>query len=596
MYNKQTWLDEIPDMTKPIYDSSGKQKTDPQTGRPLFELVQVGTRITSNRLNTMEGGIEAAHTLVEQLAKELGGNFVVPVNGTMGLQCSAQGLKASWTSGIAYVGGRRYQVAAGEVSLNPTQGQYLYVDTDGVVKKTTTKETAAAGLLLFYVATDTSGVLSTTDHRVNISLDEIIKKLENDHVPDASLTQKGKVQLTNATNSTSESLVPNAKALSTARQEAISAAAMDATTKANTAETNAKNYVDDNFRKPSDLTQANLVKNSSFLQGSDYWQSNNVRNWGSYSNTYAGFFMAVDTTTSIPLNQYATLTSEPIGVSQTIYRLTALLHTAGSLADSRVYIEVVNNANNNIIGSLLANNQTWWHRKSTLITIPAGVSAIVLRLVVNNFPSAGTAGFSRISLTEGTQDFPYSQEMDIRALYEQTQLVKQSGVDAKNGVVGAINAKNGNASTNDTWPTLVSKINAIQTGPKYASGTVDRSTTQVRFTLPSGNGAWDRFPITVTGLAFHPNRIIIYLKNNIGTRDVVGVYDYGSFNPANGYGYTRLFEGGDVYVYRLYENSANGGDIEAWVSDQGFQLPIFSTDRNLTKIEWEAFRVLEGMS
>ena len=145
MYNKQTWLDEIPDMTKPIYDSSGKQKTDPQTGRPLFELVQVGTRITSNRLNTMEGGIEAAHTLVEQLAKELGGNFVALNNGTMGLQCSAQGLKASWTSGIAYVGGRRYQVAAGEMSLNPTQGQYLYVDTDGVVKRRHPKQQLRRG-------------------------------------------------------------------------------------------------------------------------------------------------------------------------------------------------------------------------------------------------------------------------------------------------------------------------------------------------------------------------------------------------------------------------------------------------------------------
>lgn len=172
-------------MTKPIYDASGKQKTDPQTGRPLFELVQVGTRITSNRLNTMEGGIEAAHTLVEQLAKELGGNFVALNNGTMGLKCSAQGLKASWTSGIAYVGGRRYQVAAGEMSLNPTQGQYLYVDTDGVVKKTTSQATAQKGLVFFYVATDTSGVISTTDHRVNVSLEEILKKLKDIDIEEA---------------------------------------------------------------------------------------------------------------------------------------------------------------------------------------------------------------------------------------------------------------------------------------------------------------------------------------------------------------------------------------------------------------------------
>lgn len=83
----------------------------------------------------MESGIEAAHTLVEQLGKELGGNFVVAIDGTMGLLCTAQGLKVTWTAGIAYVGGRRYQVTAGEMSLNPTQGQYLYVDIDGVVKR-----------------------------------------------------------------------------------------------------------------------------------------------------------------------------------------------------------------------------------------------------------------------------------------------------------------------------------------------------------------------------------------------------------------------------------------------------------------------------
>ena len=83
MYNKQQWLDEIPDMSRPILDGSGKQKTDPQTGRPLFELVQAGTRITSARLNNMEGGIEGAHVLIEQLAKELAGNFIAAIDGVM---------------------------------------------------------------------------------------------------------------------------------------------------------------------------------------------------------------------------------------------------------------------------------------------------------------------------------------------------------------------------------------------------------------------------------------------------------------------------------------------------------------------------------
>ncbi|CAI6073911.1 hypothetical protein PAECIP112173_02305 [Paenibacillus sp. JJ-100] len=224
MYNKQEWKDEIPDLTRPIMDSgTGKQKTDPQTGRPLFELVQVGTRITSTRLNNMESGIEAAHTLIEQLAKELGGNFVVPVDGIMGLLCTAQGLEVTWTAGIAYVGGRRYQVPAGEMQLNPTQGQYLYVDIDGVVKKTTSQATAKAGLPLLYVATDTSGVISTTDQRVNVSLEEILKRLDNVQIPNASLTTTGITKLNNATTSLSETEAATPKAVNDARKAAMDA-------------------------------------------------------------------------------------------------------------------------------------------------------------------------------------------------------------------------------------------------------------------------------------------------------------------------------------------------------------------------------------
>lgn len=212
MYNKQVWKDEIPDLARPILDGSGKQKTDPQTGRPLFELVQEGTRITSARLNTMEGGIEAAHTLVEQMSKELGGNFVAVIDGVMGLQCSAQGLTVTWTTGVAYVGGRRYEVSAGNMPLNPTQGQYLYVDVDGIVKKTTSQATAKKGLLLFYVATDTSGVISSKDHRVNISMEEIMNKIDS----------------------------------------AVTTAALDATAKADAARVSAKTYTDDQVKGIAD--------------------------------------------------------------------------------------------------------------------------------------------------------------------------------------------------------------------------------------------------------------------------------------------------------------------------------------------------------
>lgn len=180
MYNKQEWKDEIPDLTKPIMDpSTGKQKTDQQTGRPLFELVQEGTRITSSRLNTMEDGIEAAHGLVEILIKEMGGNFVATSNGIRGLACTTQGLKVKWTAGVAYVNGLRYEVDAGETDLTPTKGQYVYVDTDGVVKVATNVKVVHKGLVIFYVSTDTSGVISSEDRRINLNMEELRKRIES---------------------------------------------------------------------------------------------------------------------------------------------------------------------------------------------------------------------------------------------------------------------------------------------------------------------------------------------------------------------------------------------------------------------------------
>ncbi|MFE4201175.1 hypothetical protein [Aneurinibacillus aneurinilyticus] len=200
-YNKQTWKDEIPDLTKPIKDASGKQKTDPQTGRPLYELVQEGTRITSARLNHAEQGIEDAHILIEQLAQEWGGSFVASPNGTAGFQFTVSGLTVSWTAGVGYVAGRRFDVAAGSLTLNPTQGQYIYLDTDGVVKRTTSQTTANAGLLLWYFATDASKVITSTDRRRTITPDTFAKKEE------VVLKEPGKGLSTNDYNNTEKAKV-----------------------------------------------------------------------------------------------------------------------------------------------------------------------------------------------------------------------------------------------------------------------------------------------------------------------------------------------------------------------------------------------------
>ncbi|MED0675881.1 hypothetical protein ABEV55_16985 [Aneurinibacillus thermoaerophilus] len=178
-YEKQTWIPHIVDPNKPLIDpKTGKQAIDPNTGRVLWQPVQEGTRFTPGRMNHMEEGIEQAHILIEQLAKEWGGNFVASPNGAAGFQFSHDGLTVSWTAGIAYVNGRRLEVPAGSMELNPTQGQYIYLDTDGTMKKTTSQATAEAGLLLWYFATDASQVITSTDKRKIITPDTYAKKEE----------------------------------------------------------------------------------------------------------------------------------------------------------------------------------------------------------------------------------------------------------------------------------------------------------------------------------------------------------------------------------------------------------------------------------
>lgn len=150
-YQKQTWQNRI---------------VDPVSGA----VIQAGTRFTENRMNHIEEGISAAHALSESIVGEVNSSFVSVSGGSMGLVFTAGGLTASWTAGAAYVNGVRLDVATGYIPLHPTQGQYLYLDTDGVVKITTSSSIADAKCPLWYFATDASKVLAATDRRRSIGI------------------------------------------------------------------------------------------------------------------------------------------------------------------------------------------------------------------------------------------------------------------------------------------------------------------------------------------------------------------------------------------------------------------------------------------
>ncbi|ASS75760.1 hypothetical protein CIG75_12710 [Tumebacillus algifaecis] len=150
-YQKQAWQNRI---------------VDPVTGA----VIQEGTRFTETRMNHIEEGIFAAHTFSESIVGEVNTGFVSTSGGSMGLAFTASGLTASWTAGIAFVKGVRIEVSVGSIHLHQTQGQYLYLDTDGVVKITTSSTVADANCPLWYFATDASKVLTSSDRRRSIGI------------------------------------------------------------------------------------------------------------------------------------------------------------------------------------------------------------------------------------------------------------------------------------------------------------------------------------------------------------------------------------------------------------------------------------------
>ncbi|MFJ2044514.1 phage tail protein [Paenibacillus taichungensis] len=173
-----------------------------------------------------------------------------------------------------------------------------------------------------------------------------------------------------------------------------------------------------------------------------------------------------------------------------------------------------------------------------------------------------------------------------------TQDVFQSGVDAKNGIVGAINAKGGSASTNDNWATLANKVRAIETGVKYATGTLTSPIGQMLFLDRAGIGLYAS-PLTVTGLSFKPTRIIVRTVSFSGTSSVINVYDRStelSVGNTGLYQLTYSNQGSalsDVRLVRVFEYASMPTE-GANVNSNSFRLPVGSGN---VEYKWEAFGV-----
>lgn len=109
-------------------------------------------------------------------------------------------------------------------------------------------------------------------------------------------------------------------------------------------------------------------------------------------------------------------------------------------------------------------------------------------------PSASTGAKGIVQLSDALNSTSTSHAATANAVkkaYDEALAAKQSGVDAKNRIVGAISAKGVPASANDTWPTLETKIRQINTGGRTDlsfsyEGELREEKTITIFTFPAG--------------------------------------------------------------------------------------------------------------
>ncbi|UPK45207.1 pyocin knob domain-containing protein [Paenibacillus pabuli] len=174
---------------------------------------------------------------------------------------------------------------------------------------------------------------------------------------------------------------------------------------------------------------SNLVQNSSALLGLYGWASSGTAPWSVYTalshKTLKYFYVP----NAVPAGQLSILTSDIITVFAGDFYLQALFYTL-SMDKGDMYIEVLNVATSTMIDSLTATLNANWHRKSKKITIPSGVTQIRLRLVVagkETGVNASTKAITRIKLSYGSVDVPYTAEGDDLALLGYTNKMRSWG-------------------------------------------------------------------------------------------------------------------------------------------------------------------------
>ncbi|MGG1641889.1 pyocin knob domain-containing protein [Paenibacillus sp. NRS-1782] len=314
---------------------------------------------------------------------------------------------------------------------------------------------------------------------------------------DASLTQKGIVQLTNATNSTSETLAPTAKALKTTYDLANSAY-------------RARGNV------PSDWNTAILSGNYAVA----------LANWTGYSNYPAGSYtygkLVVHGDYGLRVQTYHTHDNPGrvytrVSFNDTDWRAWTEVITSNTTANWQKYRLTTDTGSNILYISGDLNNLTknGFYAGENLGNCPLG-KALGTWAYIEVMSLDGTSGYVIQKLYNLHGDFSFYVRTQKSGTWGPwSQDLFTSVVDGKGAVAGVINGKGGTASASNSFAELATAITNLPV-KRFASGTFNGQSAQA-----TSNTVGVGMTVAVA-LPFTVNRVFIrvVLAETDGTRHV----------------------------------------------------------------------------
>ncbi|MEC0237764.1 tail fiber protein [Paenibacillus kribbensis] len=366
-----------------------------------------------------------------------------------------------------------------------------YIDaqnTSAVLKKLFNFELTVSNTAQVTVVVDDT-IIYATPQDVADALDKAKQytddQLSNVRVPDASLTQKGIAQLTNATNSTSETLVPTAKALKTTYDLANSAY-------------RARGNV------PSDWNTAILSGNYAVA----------LANWTGYSNYPAGSYtygkLVVHGDYGLRVQTYHTHDNPGrvytrVSFNDTDWRAWTEVITSNTTANWQKYRLTTDTGSNILYISGDLNNLTknGFYAGENLGNCPLG-TALGTWAYIEVMSLDGTSGYviQKLYALHGDSSF-YMRTQKSGTWGPWSQDLFTSVASGKGDIAGAIIDRGGNANASNTFPELVTAIRNLP-GKRFASGSFNGQSAQAP-NLSSGA----EMTLVLSGLNFTPSSIFI---------------------------------------------------------------------------------------